>query len=53
MSKKPSPNDKRSDVKNENNPEYVADRDNRQRLGHEHVPPAPTPALQQSAPPKK
>jgi hypothetical protein len=53
MSKKPSPNDQRSDVKNPNNPAYVADRDNRQSLGHEPVPPAPTPALQQPAPPKK
>lgn len=53
MSKKPSPNDQRSDVKNPNNPAYVADRDNRQSLGHEHVPPSPTPEPQQPAPPKK
>ncbi len=53
MSKTPSPNDRRSDTKNKNNPTYVADRNNRQRLGHAPVPPAPTPALQQPAPPKK
>jgi hypothetical protein len=53
MSKKPSPNDQRSDVKNPNNPAYVADRDNRQSLGQEHVLPSPKPELQQPAPPKK
>lgn len=53
MTKKPSPNDQRSDVKNPNNPAYVADRTNRQNHGHANVPPAPTPAIQQPAPPEK
>lgn len=53
MSKKSTPNDQRSDVKNPNNPAYVADRSNRQSLGHPNVSPAPTPAVQQPAPPKK
>lgn len=53
MSQKPSPNDQRSDVKNPNNPAYVADRSNRVSLGHPTVPPAPTPTVQQPTPPKK
>lgn len=53
MSKKSSSNDQRSDVKNPNNPAYVADRSNRQSLGHPNVPPAPTPTAQQPAAPKK
>lgn len=52
MSKKPSPNDQRSSVKNPTSSVYVTDRSNRQRLGHPNVPPAPTPTVQQPAPPK-
>jgi len=45
-----NPNDRRSDVKNPNNPAYDADRANREALGHPNVPP---PAPQQPPPPKK
>ncbi len=53
MSKKPSPNDQRSNVKNPNNAAHVADRANRQNLGHGNVPPPPPPGGQQPVPPKK
>ncbi len=41
MSKKSTPNDARSNVKNPNNPAYVADRGNRIAEGHPNVPPPP------------
>lgn len=53
MSKQPSPNDQRSNVKNSNNAAYVADQSNRQNLGHGNVPPAPALVVQLPAPPKK
>lgn len=40
---KPTPNDQRSDVKNSNNPAYADDRANREKLGHDNLPPLPTP----------
>jgi hypothetical protein len=40
-SNKPSPNDQRGVVKNPNNAAYAADRANRQKLGHDKVPPPP------------
>lgn len=45
-----SSNDRRSDVKNPNNPAYEADRANREALGHPNVPP---PAQRQTPEPKK
>jgi hypothetical protein len=36
---KPTPNDQRGKVKNPNNPAYTADRTNREKLGHDNVPP--------------
>jgi hypothetical protein len=38
-----SSNDRRSDVKNPNNPAYEADRANREALGHPNVPPPAQP----------
>jgi hypothetical protein len=40
---RPTPNDQRSQVKNPNNPAYPADRANREKLGHDNIPP-PAPA---------
>jgi len=42
MPKTPSSNDTRANVKNPNNPAYVADRGNRIAQGHSNVPPPPT-----------
>ncbi|MBI4705859.1 MAG: hypothetical protein HY744_32605 [Deltaproteobacteria bacterium] len=36
-----NPNSQRSNVKNPNNPAYVADRGNRIQQGHPNVPPPP------------
>lgn len=49
----PKANDQRSDVKNPNNPAYVADRDNREDLGHPNVPPPPAQPVAQPDPAKK
>lgn len=40
MTKHPSPNDDRSNVKNPNNPQYEKDRQHRIEVGHPNVPPA-------------
>lgn len=53
MSKKPSPNDDRSIVKNPNNPAFHADQANRQAQGHPDVTPSPPPAEPPAAPPPK
>jgi hypothetical protein len=40
---KPTRNDQRGVVKNPNNPAYGADRANREKLGHDNLPPPPPP----------
>lgn len=40
---RPSPNDKRSTVKNPTSAAYAADRANRANLGHGNLPPPPPP----------
>ena len=41
MTKSTNPDAQRSNVKNPNNPSYVADRGNRIHQGHANVPPPP------------
>jgi hypothetical protein len=41
MANSSNPNAQRADVKNPNNPAYVADRSNRIQQGHPNVPPPP------------
>lgn len=52
MTKPPSANDQRSNVKNPNNPAYAADQANRQSPKPGNAPP-PLPAVEQPSAPKK
>lgn len=51
MTQKHSPNDQRSDVKNPNNPQYDADRQNRIDQGHGNAPTTTTPGTTNPQPP--
>lgn len=52
VSKKPTPNDDRSRVKNPVSKDYAADRANRVAQGHAAPPPPPASSAEQQSPPE-
>ena len=48
----PTPNDQRSVTKNPPTDEYAKDRENRVKLGHPNIPPAPSNASSEKADPR-